>query len=237
MRPLLAPFAFAFALTPAALLLAPAEAAACSCIQPAGPVEYARDVDAVFVGKVTATTPTQGAGGLGGTMPGNLVTLAVERTFKGQLDAEVNIATADNSAACGINFGKPGAQWLVYARRDDAGQLHANLCSRTTTLEHAADDIAALEAAGDLGAEQPTAEGGEAAAPGPADPEPEPIDPNAGGPGAGEPGELPADGGPEPSKRGNRCAVVAEPAGGSAPVLALCLLVLGGLGLRRRRRD
>ena len=38
---------------------------------------------------------------------------------------------------------RKGDAWLVYARQHDHA-LHTNLCTRSTTLEHAEKDIVAL---------------------------------------------------------------------------------------------
>jgi hypothetical protein len=208
------------ALLPAALLTA-RTAEACSCIGPLPPVEAARNADAVFHAKLVsvADVPKTGPHALGNKM----FTFEVIRTFKGQLDAQVNIMTTDNSAACGREYGAAGSEWLIYATIDDKGQTHDNLCSRTKPIEDAASDIAELEAAeGTL--DQPNEP---AVEPGPADPEPEPLPPEA------TEGPEPA----EPSKKG--CSVSDNE---SAPVRLLGMFgLLGMLGMMsmghaRRRR-
>jgi hypothetical protein len=208
------------ALLSAALLTA-RTAEACSCIGLLPPVEAARDVDVVFHGKLVAVAdlPKDGQYGLAYKM----FTFDVLRTFKGQLDAQVNIKTTDNEAACGRSYGDPGSEWLIYARVDDNGQTQDNLCSRTMPIANAAADIAELEAAaGTL--DQPNPPPVE---PGPAEPEPAPIVPD-------QPDEPE---GPAPAKPGKKgCSVTDE----TAPV-ELSLLGLGlGLGLmsvgRARRR-
>jgi Tissue inhibitor of metalloproteinase len=208
------------ALLPAALLTA-RTAEACSCIAPPPPVEAARNADAVFHAKLVsvADVPKTGPHALGNKM----FTFEVVRTFKGQLDAQVNIMTTDNSAACGREYGAPGSEWLIYATIDGKGQTHDNLCSRTKPIADAASDIAELEAAeGTL--DQPNEPPIE---PGPSDPEPEPLPP--------EPTEGPEPA--EPSKKG--CSVSdTEP----APLRLLGMFGLFGMlgmtsiGHARRRR-
>jgi hypothetical protein len=204
------------ALLPAALLTV-RSAQACSCMAPQPPVESARNADAVFHAKLVSVTdvPKTGPHALGNKM----FTFAVVRTFKGQLDAQVNIQTTDNSAACGREYGSPGSEWLIYASIDDQGQAHDNLCSRTMPIADAAKDIAELEAAaGTL--DQPNDPIDPDVEPGPSDPEPEPVEPE----------------GPEPttpSKKG--CAVVETE---TAPIglLGLSLGMLGMLGMSHARR-
>jgi MYXO-CTERM domain-containing protein len=210
------------ALLPAALLLAPSEAAACSCLRSAGAVEAARDSDAVFTAKLV--TIADGPQGGPHAMKTKVFTFEVTRTFKGQLDAKININTADNSAACGRAYGDPGSEWLIYARIDDEGQARDNLCSRTTALADASDDIAELEANADT-LDQPNEEPKSDPGPGPADPEPEPVLPPSSE--AGDNGPEPA----EPSKKG--CSVSDEDLGAGG---LGTLLGLGLLGWTRRRR-
>jgi MYXO-CTERM domain-containing protein len=205
---------------PAALVLQPSEAAACSCLPPPGAVEAAQSVDCVFQGKLVsiADAPKPDKYGL----QNKIFTFEVVRTFKGQVDSKVNVTTADNEAACGRNFGVEGTEWLVYARVDDAGQLYDNLCSRSRTMTHADADVAELEEhAHELDDEPPKPEPED---PGPADPEPEPIQPDIGH----------ADGHeqPEPTPKPDRCNVSdGAPAGGVVGMLGLGL----GLVLLRRR--
>jgi MYXO-CTERM domain-containing protein len=204
------------ALLPAALLTA-RTAEACSCIGPRPPVEAAREADAVFHAKLVSTVdlPKDGKYALAYKM----FTFDVVRTFKGQLDAQVNVKTTDNEAACGRGYGDAGSEWLIYARVDDQGQTNDNLCSRSMPIKDAAADIAELEAnAGTL--DQPNEPPVE---PGPAEPEPAPIEPD----GDDEEGPAPA----QPGKKG--CSVTDE----TAPLgPTLGLLGLFGLGLLGRRR-
>lgn len=202
------------ALLPAALLTA-RSAQACSCIQTPSPVEAARNADAVFHGKLisVADVPKTGQYALAYKM----FTFEVVRTFKGQLDPQVNIKTADNGAACGRDFGDPGSEWLIYASIDDQGQAHDNLCSRTRPIADAANDIAELEgAAGTL--DQPNEPPVE---PGPADPEPEPLPP-----------EQPE--GPEPAEPSKKGCSVSDTETAPLSLLGLSLGFVGVLGWRRR---
>lgn len=219
MRRVLTVTLLSLALLPAALLTA-RSAQACSCMAPPPPVEAARNADAVFHAKLVsvADVPKTGPHALGNKM----FTFEVVRTFKGQLDAQVNIKTTDNGAACGREYGAAGSEWLIYASIDDQGQAHDNLCSRSKPIADAASDIAELEAAaGTL--DQPNDPPVDPNAdPGPSDPEPEPV----------EPEEVE---GPEPAEPGKKGCSVSDTE--TAPLgLSLGMLGMLGIGLTRRRR-
>jgi MYXO-CTERM domain-containing protein len=233
MRRLLAVSSLCLLFVPAAVLLQPREAAACSCIPSPGPVEAAQSVDLVFHAKLVSVADAPKGGNF--DIPSKAFTFAVIRSFKGDdlSGVEVNVISADNSAACGRGFGKPGEEWLIYARRDDDGTIHDNLCSRSMPIAQASDDIAELEANADrLDDDPPEPEYPED--PGPADPEPDPIpfgDPVDTGDDEDESNTSGEQ--PEPTAKPGRCTVTEDtPAGGLAGFLTLAL---GFVALRRRR--
>lgn len=215
-----AALALALALAPAALLLAPSIAEACSCMRSESALKSAREVDVVFTGKLVSFVEEQKQGAH--DFPDKLATFEVTSTIKGNLDPQVIIETANNSAACGREFGKPGSEWLIYARRNDDGSLRDNLCSRSVSMSapQAAEDIAALEGQ-DLDApNEPDPEPSDTM--GEPDPDPDPIpdvdpDPN------GDPEPI------APKKKG--CSVT-DDGPGPLGLLALGLLIPA---LRRRR--
>ena len=214
------------ALVPAAVSLAPSVAAACSCMRAPEPVEAARGVDVVFSAKLVSVEDKPGTGK---AMGHKVFTFDVTETYKGQLDAQVRVMTAENSAACGRNYGDAGSEWLIYARTDQEGQLRDNLCSRSMPLADATADIEELVANADSLDQPPEPE---QPGPGPADPEPEPIEPPADD-GASE-GDPDYEEGPDPltpSKKG--CAVTNDGFGGAGLFGLACL----GLALGFRRRD
>lgn len=215
---------FSLALVPAALLLAPSEAAACSCMPSPGAVEAAQAVDVVFHGKLLSVVKAPGNSQY--AIPSKVFTFEVVGTFKGQLDGQVRLNTADNSAACGREFGTPASEWLIYARIDaDTGELHDNLCSRTMSFDKAAADVAELEANAGILDQAPPKPEPEPEQPGPADPEPKPISPPS-------PSDA-APAAPEPTAKPQRCAVTDSPVGGFTGLLGLGLGL--GLGVVRRR--
>jgi hypothetical protein len=99
------------------------------------PAEGLSSSHAVFTGEVTSIEPNRATpfGGLE-------VTFRVQRLWKGDAQAEIKVHTAGSSAACGYNFAKAGS-YLVYAVRDDADPMRVSLCSRTTPIENAKDDL------------------------------------------------------------------------------------------------
>jgi hypothetical protein len=206
----------------AAFMFAPREVHACSCMKTPPALEAARGVDVVFHGKLVSVREVPASGQYG--LDTKIFTFDVVRTFKGQLDAQVNVETAAESAACGRAYGDPGSEWLIYARVDDQGRTRDGLCSRTMAIDAAAADIAELEANADTLDQEPEAP----ETPGPADPEPEPVLPQDDDGGAAADGPEPA----EPGKKG--CTITeGEKAGEVAGLLALgCLF----LGLRRAGR-
>ncbi|EDM75833.1 hypothetical protein PPSIR1_33491 [Plesiocystis pacifica SIR-1] len=214
----------------AALAFTPAIAQACSCMRAPEPVEAARGADAVFSAKLVSVAEADS-----GTpdFPNKVFTFEVAQTLKGNLDPQVRVITAHDSAACGRDYDEAGSEWLIYARIHDDGQLRDNLCSRTMPLDQAGADLEALEASKDSLSAPPTPsepagadEGGDAATP---------VDvPLVQG--EGEVTTATEDG-PEPASPGKKgCAVIsAEEAGLGGTLGGVGLLALFGFfGLRRR---
>ena len=207
----------------AVALGAPEAAHACSCMPWKGPIPAMESSSAVFLGTVEAKAEVKGEFG-----NEHVYTVTVEKRWKGEVEGQVEVRTADNSAACGIVM-ETGTRYLVFAS-GQPGQLSTGLCSYTKTEAQAKE-------AGDfdtLGAAR-----GEAAEPvEPAGPDPM----NAGG------GEDPLEDEPADPRDDRQTAATAAPpstgkprgcdvggAQGSSGVLALGLLVL--VGAARRRRD
>ncbi len=118
-------------------LLMPHTAIACSCIAPEGPLEEMSKSDFVFSGIVKRITSNNGPHGI--TLN---VRLQVLSKWKGELPEEVIIETADNSAACGYPFDK-GKSYLVYGHLHE-GEMSTSICTRTTRLGDASEDLTAL---------------------------------------------------------------------------------------------
>ena len=99
------------------------------------PSEGLTSSHAVFTGEVIGIERNEATrfGGLE-------VTLRVQKVWKGESHEEIKVHTAGGSAACGYTFVK-GETYLVYALRDDADPMRVSLCSRTTPIDNAKDDL------------------------------------------------------------------------------------------------
>lgn len=134
------------------LLCGAAEAAACSCLT-VRPCQAFADADAVFVGTVAAQSEREQPEKPGD--PNSFVSRVqvskfhVEEVFAGLAGArEVEIET-DLSTSCSFSL-RHGTRYVVYAFKAegaDAGRLSTHLCSRTSTVEDAAEDLAYLREA------------------------------------------------------------------------------------------
>ncbi|HSI34441.1 MAG: hypothetical protein ACAI43_23390 [Phycisphaerae bacterium] len=117
-----------------ALLSAAVPAAlACKCAPPPPPAEAMGKCDAVFLGKVTAVE--RGDRGI-------RVTIAVEKSWKGDARAELVVTTGMGGGDCGYGF-QQGKSYVVYAYARDTG-LSTGTCSRTCHIDDAGEDLKAL---------------------------------------------------------------------------------------------
>ncbi len=113
---------------------------ACSCIQPQSPTKALENADAVFLGTVEKVTTSSFENSI------NSVTYTFKRgnIWKGPESVMIEVKTASNSAACGVNL-EEGKEYLVYAyyAEDESGkqELTTTLCSRTALVADAANDI------------------------------------------------------------------------------------------------
>lgn len=139
------------AVTVAVVWLAPRGARACSCRPPSPPDTALTEADAVFEARAF-TMSTDGQRARYG--------FEVDRVWKGDVGARVEISTALHSATCGRTF-QIGTQYVVYARRGstpgmgpdqdpDSGpgqpEWTDTLCSRTRPSNSAGEDLAVLGA-------------------------------------------------------------------------------------------
>lgn len=187
----------------------PHAARACSCLLPPAPSVAVERADAVFEARVeNHTTEIASSSGAG------LVRydLEVLRQWKGELKPAAQLISRTSSAACGRAL-TVGKVYLIYASKQDDGQLTDNLCSRTRLASTADEDLAAL-GPGNAPSNRPVAE--------PTSREPPRIAPPA-----------PDLGGPAPLA-GKGCDLAGAPAGGGRPGW-LGLGVLAALLLRRGR--
>jgi len=111
------------------------QATACSCAPPPPPKQALAQAEAVFSGKVTDITIKDHT---------KFVTIEVDRVWKGTVAAKVVITTPEHGATCGYGFTTKGdATYLVYCYKNEKG-LATNLCTRTTALGNAKEDLKEL---------------------------------------------------------------------------------------------
>src|SRR5918993_1392941 len=121
-----------------ALLLAPSDATACSCLGPAPPCQAVWDSPIVFSGEVIDVTPVPNQRG-SQFMPERRVRFRVQEMWRGVRTPEITVMTGSSGGDCGYDF-KPGGRYLVYTYAH-AGVAWTGICSRTQRLETATEDV------------------------------------------------------------------------------------------------
>ena len=118
-------------------------AQACSCELPQANSTLKRQVRtayksslAVFVGRVIDVVSLSETHSV-------IVKMRVDRSWKGNLQNEVTLATGQGGGDCGYKF-EVGQSYLVYAYGPDVTRLSTNICQRTAALTDAAADIKLL---------------------------------------------------------------------------------------------
>lgn len=106
---------------------------ACSCAPPPPPAAALRQASAVFAGRVIAISPAAGHR--------KRVVFRAEEIWKGASSPFISVSTWTDEAACGNSY-SIGERWLVYANGGNA--LTTSLCSRTTQIQNAQQDLQAL---------------------------------------------------------------------------------------------
>ena len=129
------------------LSIGPTEGIACSCRQKSSVCNAFGDVKAVFIGKVVEG---RGVERLSDTLNAGrdlTFTFKVSRGFIGaKADQTVQIHTGFGFGDCGFPFEK-GEEYLVYAYESgDNNGLSTGVCTRTTHISRAGEDIAGLDA-------------------------------------------------------------------------------------------
>lgn len=108
---------------------------ACSCAPPPPPKEALKQSTAVFAAKVVKIEKKGFE---------HVVTLDVLKSWKSVKENVVQVYTPSDGAACGVEF-KEKEEWLIYAGTDpETKNLSTIICTRTTLLEGAEDEIKEL---------------------------------------------------------------------------------------------
>lgn len=121
----------------------PSNAYACSCVQPSAVEEELGRSDAVFTGRVLKVNDHK-------SREGYLTKSAlfeVNQIWKGRSESQIIIHTGGGGGDCGYPFEK-GKEYVVYASLStmygDQEKLVSIICSRTTELTNAQEDLAIL---------------------------------------------------------------------------------------------
>jgi hypothetical protein len=117
---------------------------ACSCGTPPSPTVSLQHSAAVFTGKVISVEPQS-------AWPKDavVVTVEVDRIWKGPASATIVVETASDGGACGYTF-TIGEQYLIYCGRSwfsdwkNPAGLGTSICSRTRPLHAAGADLKEL---------------------------------------------------------------------------------------------
>lgn len=118
---------------------------ACSCIQPAPPLESLEQSSAVFAGKVVDITVPRRIN-IRSDDPIK-VTFEVSQIWKGPDYKTIILTTARDGVSCGYSF-KENEEYIVYTYGEE-DELSTSICSRTKLLSNAQEDLQDL-GAGDL---------------------------------------------------------------------------------------
>ena len=140
------------------ILIRPTPVWGCSCVEPRPPDEAFVRTDAVFVGQVMedgnslwdqiqkeiAQAYDQFVPPLPHTRVIGLyerdVSFLVQDSWRGVNTTEVTVRTGSGGGDCGYNF-QQGQQYLLYASHSPDGDLYASICTRTTSLANAGEDL------------------------------------------------------------------------------------------------
>lgn len=132
---------------------------ACSCASPGAPAQQFASADVVFRGTVTARVDRQTVLRRAWTTflaligretdfametyarsHGFEVEFSVERMWRGPASREMAIFTGRGGGDCGVPF-EVGKEYLVYGWCDDEDDCFSIICSRTSVIENAAEDL------------------------------------------------------------------------------------------------
>ena len=125
----------------ALVAILPVVAEACSCFSGFPLCQTYWDTPAVFSGTVTRVEEIRvRAGRPDAYYSKRRVLISVEESFRGYVSGVVQIATGAGGGDCGYNF-EEGRSYLVYAYKNEEGQLSSGICSRTRPIEKAEEDL------------------------------------------------------------------------------------------------
>lgn len=116
----------------------PSTSYACSCAAPESVQVELEKSSAVFSGKVLGILDKKKFNSTQSSGDELAVLFEVDEAWKGINQTQVIVYTSRDSASCGFEF--TSNEYLVYANKYD-GELRVSLCSRTTLLSSAQEDL------------------------------------------------------------------------------------------------
>jgi hypothetical protein len=127
-----------------AVILLPAPAAACSCMQSGPPCQALFASDAVFVGTVKGIDVRKDRMINDRAYERRIVSIAIDGPSRGVQASTIEVWTGMGNGDCGFKFVE-GQRYVVYAYRAPDGALGTGICSRTRLYSEAAEDVAYLQ--------------------------------------------------------------------------------------------
>ncbi len=125
------------------LMAHPERSYACSCLEPGSPSEELEEADAVFMGRVVSVRGVERVDGDLIYLGSVITEFDVKTVWKGPVNQTMYI---NSGGPCGIGFIE-GVEYIVYAYYSDHWDgWGTGLCTRTTLLSGAMDDLAGLGA-------------------------------------------------------------------------------------------
>ena len=113
---------------------------ACSCVSPLPAVLSYFNYDAVFSGRVVDIVPPESRGNIVSSGDPVSVNFEVYKSYKGVDSKNVTVTTALSGVSCGYEFEKD-KEYLVYAHKNNNGNLSVSLCSNTSLLSESQSDV------------------------------------------------------------------------------------------------
>jgi hypothetical protein len=108
-------------------------ARACSCVPPPSDREAMTTTDAVFSGTVIEIDDPEGGGPVISSGRQITYTFDVDGIAKGDVAADERVTSAADGVSCGADFAD-GGRYVVFADKDEKGDLTTSLCSNNHVL-------------------------------------------------------------------------------------------------------
>lgn len=116
---------------------------ACSCIIPESPEKELEKSDSVFIWRVISIEKEKSLNQLLWNINKNIVNFEVKANIKWISKDSIIAETAESSASCGYNF-EEGKEYIVYWNIEN-WELNISLCSRTSLVSNASEDLEAFK--------------------------------------------------------------------------------------------